>query len=138
MPLSATRRKTTGAKKTVTCTYCDQPTEVAQRAMSVFCPHCKKRLILEDFKIRSYYAVRDFFTSGDVVIEKKGHVVASVKAGTLTVKGKLQGAVMARQLVSIRKGASFKGDLAAPRLEMEPGASLDGFVRIVPHERSEE
>ena len=56
--------------------------------MSVFCPHCKQRLILEDFKIKSYYAVRDFSTCGDIVVEKKGHVVAPIKVSNLTVKGK--------------------------------------------------
>ncbi len=60
------------AVKKVICTHCEQPSEVARRAMSIFCPHCKKRLILEDFKITSYYAVREFFTCGDILVERKG------------------------------------------------------------------
>ena len=58
------------AVKRVICTHCEQPSEVARRAMSIFCPHCKKRLILEDFKITSYYAVREFFTCGDILVER--------------------------------------------------------------------
>lgn len=120
------------AVKRVYCTHCAQITEVAVRAMSVFCPHCKKRLILEDFKINSYYAVREFSTCGDVVVEKKGHVVAPIKAGNLTVKGKVQGHVTARGHVEIKKTGWFKGDLEAPCLVVENGAMLDGFVRIGP------
>ena len=84
------------AVKKVVCTNCARPAEVAHRAMSIFCPHCKKRLILEDYKITSYYAVREFFTCGDIVVHRKGHVVAPIKVEHLTVKGKVQGHVTAR------------------------------------------
>lgn len=120
------------AVKQVTCTHCARPTEVAVRAMSVFCPHCHKRLILENFKIDSFYAVREFSTCGDVVVEKKGHVVAPIKTGALTVKGKVQGHVTARGHVEIKKTGWFKGDLEAPCLMVEHGAVMDGFVRIGP------
>ncbi len=127
--------KLDAAVKWVTCTHCERPTEVAVRAMSVFCPHCKKRLILEDFKINSYYAVREFSTCGDVVVEKKGHVVAPIKAGSLTVMGKVQGRVTACGQVRIKKSGWFKGELEAPCLLVECGAVLDGFVRIGPSAR---
>src|SRR3989304_5220708 len=120
------------AVKRVFCTHCAQVMEVAVRAMSVFCPHCNKRLILEDYKINSYYAVREFSTCGDVIVEKKGHVVAPIKAGNLTVKGKVQGHVTARGHVEIKKTGWLKGDLEAPCLVVENGAVLDGFVRIGP------
>lgn len=128
MPSSLTKPGT--AIKKVFCTHCGQATQVAVRAMSVFCPHCMKRLILEDFKIDSYYAVREFSTCGDVVVEKKGHVVAPIKAGNLIVKGKVQGRVTARGQVQIKKTGWFKGELEAPSLIVENGATLDGFVRI--------
>lgn len=130
MPGAATKQ--TSPVKRVTCTYCDEVTEVAARAMSIFCPHCKKRLILEDFKVKSYHAVREFFTCGDVVIEKNGHVVAAVKAGKITIKGKVQGDVTSRGTATITKTGSLKGGLCAPALNIEQGASLDGFLRIGP------
>lgn len=116
--------------KIVLCTSCGEPNEVARRAMSVFCPHCQQRLILEDFKIKTYYAVRDFSTCGDIVVEKKGQVVASVRVGNLTVKGKVLGEVQAQGRVIINKTGSIIGDLEANTLELEKGAVLDGFVRI--------
>ena len=114
----------------VFCTSCGEPNDVGRRAMSVFCAHCQQRLILEDFKIKTYYAVRDFSTCGDILVEKKGHVVASVRAGNLTVKGKVQGEVQAQGRVVINKSGSLIGDLEAKVLELESGATLDGFVRI--------
>ena len=128
MASTSPRRKP--AVKQATCTYCAQVVEVARRAMSVFCPHCKKRLILEDYKIRSYYAVREFFTCGDIVVERRGHVVAPIKVGNLTVRGKVHGHVTARGRVSICKAGWFKGELEAPTLRVEGGAVVDGFLRI--------
>lgn len=124
-----------GAAKQVICPYCRKQSEVAQRAMSIFCPHCRKRVILEDYKITSYYAVREFFTCGDVVVEKKGHVVAPIKAGNLTVKGKVQGKISATGTVKLAKNGTLKGDIEAASLKIEEGASFDGFVQIgvVPH-----
>ena len=118
------------AVKKIACTHCGGTSDVAPRAMSIFCPHCRKRLILEDFKIDSYYAVRDFSTCGDIIVEKKGHVVAPIKVGNLTVKGKVQGHVTARGEVNITKTGWFKGDIEAVSLHIENGAVLDGFVRI--------
>ncbi len=121
-----------GKSKQVVCTHCDQPMDVGSRAMSVFCPNCKKRLILEDFKIKTYYAVRDFSTCGDIVVEKKGHIVAPIRVSNLMVKGKIQGDVRARGRVDIKKTGSVKGDLEAQVLHIENGAVLEGFLRIGP------
>ncbi len=128
--MASTSPQRRASVKHVICTNCEQGSEVARRAMSVFCPHCKKRLILEDYKIRSYYAVREFSTCGDIVVERGGHVVAPIKVGNLTVKGKVQGRVTARGRVNICKTGWFKGELNAPILCVEGGAVLNGFLRI--------
>ncbi len=118
------------AVKQVLCTHCEQKCDVGHRAMSVVCPHCNKRLILEDFRITGYHAVREFVTCGDVVVEKSGHVVALCKVGSLAVKGKVQGDVTARGRVSVHKTGLLKGDVRSPALRVESGAKLAGFLRI--------
>lgn len=132
MPLMTKKREKEAARKQVACTHCDGMLEVGQRAMSVFCPHCKKRLILEDFKITSYHGVREFATCGDVVIEKRGHVSAVVKVMNLTVKGKLQGNVRARGAVVLHKTARCQGDIETSSLRIDSGATINGFVRVSP------
>jgi len=117
-------------EKQVTCTHCGHRIEVPRRAMSTACPHCHKRLILEDYKVDTYYAVRDFATTGDIVVEKKGHVVAPIKVANLTVKGKVQGAVTANGEVKLTKTGYFKGEIAARSLSVEAGGVLDAFLRI--------
>jgi len=130
MPLIALRRQS--APRQVVCTHCARASEVPLRAMSIFCPHCQKRVIIEDFTIQTYYAVREFWTCGDILVERKGHVVAPIKAHNLTVKGKVQGSVVARGRVSIKKTGWFKGRIEAPSLHVESGGFFDGFVDIGP------
>ena len=98
--------------------------------MSVFCPHCKQRLILESYKVKTYKAVKEFTTCGDIVVEKKGAVAAKVFAQNLTIKGRVQGDVKVRDKVEIAKTGKIKGDIQAPRLVVKEGATLDGFCRI--------
>ena len=128
MPMSTKERSS--PVRRVFCTHCDQASEVAPRAMSVVCPHCNKRLIIEDYTIKSYHAVRQFATCGDIVVEKRGWLVALVKTGNLTVKGKVQGNVVARGHVSIDKTGSLIGSVQAAGLSIKAGGVLDGFLRI--------
>jgi len=99
--------------------------------MSVVCPHCNKRLILENSKISGYCGVREFATCGDVVVERNGHMAARVKVGNLTVKGNVQGNVIARGCVSIRKTGTLRGDIRAPRLHVESGAKIEPSLEDV-------
>ena len=101
-----------------------------RRAISGVCPHCNKRLEIEDVHIERYYAVRKLAICGDVLIDQRGHVVAAVHAANLTIKGKLKGNVRVRGRVRIGKTALVSGDIEAPLLRVENGAELCGYLRI--------
>ncbi len=116
----------------VICTECGLHVDVALRAMSVFCPHCSQRLILEDFKITGYRASRMFATCGNIVVEKSGVVSAPIRAGNLTVRGRVQGNVEARGVVEVSRTGQIQGDVCASRLTVANGAKLKGFYRIIP------
>lgn len=128
MPLVSTEYSS--GSKQVACTHCNGICKVSRKAMSIFCPHCRKRLILEDYHIKSYMSVRELVTCGDVTVEKKGHVRATIRARNLTVRGKVHGDVTAHGLVKIGKTGLFIGELQAPSLHIDGGAVLDGFIRI--------
>ncbi|MHC4696626.1 MAG: polymer-forming cytoskeletal protein [Planctomycetota bacterium] len=130
MPLIAKQDRSTA--KQVVCTHCGLISEASKRAMSVFCPHCHQRVILEDFRIRGYYGVNDFATCGDIVVERGAYVVAPIKVRSLAVKGKVEGNITARGSVTVKKTGSLVGDIQAPSLLVERGGALQGFVRINP------
>ncbi len=131
MAMKLTPKRPT-AVKTVACHHCGKMAEFPKRAMSAVCPHCNKRLILEDVVIRGYHAVRELATCGEVVVERKGHVVAAIKSLSLTIRGKVDGQVLARERVILAKTSILTGSISAPCLEVEIGAVMDCHVSIVP------
>ncbi|MEE9295269.1 MAG: polymer-forming cytoskeletal protein [Phycisphaerae bacterium] len=130
MPKPSTARSS--RQKSVVCTHCGGAVDVARRAMSVFCPNCKKRLILENYKIKTYHASRLFATCGDIVVEKGGLVSAPIRAENLMVRGRVQGDVEARGVVQVAATGQVRGDICATRLVVNSGAQLNGFCRIQP------
>lgn len=98
--------------------------------MSAVCPHCNRRLVVEDVHVKRYHAVRELATCGNVVVDPRGSLVATVKAGNLEIGGSVEGDIRAVGQVVLRKTGSVTGDIDAPRLVVENGAALDGFLRI--------
>lgn len=129
MPVSGLR---TAKTKIVNCTHCGGANEVAARAMSVFCAHCRKRLILENYVIKSYQAVKGYSTCGDVSVEKRGRVAAPIQSNSLTVKGKVNGKIEARGKVEVTSTGSLEGSLKATSLIVVQGAQFNGYCEIRP------
>lgn len=100
--------------------------------MSVFCAHCRKRLILEDYNVKCYQAVAGYATCGDVIVHKQGRVAAPIQAANLTVKGTVQGEVRVRGRVDIASTGSISGKIAAPSITVSDGARLDAYCVIRP------
>ncbi len=119
-----------GRKKLVNCMYCGGAIEVSLRAMSVFCPHCNKRVVCEDYTIKSYRAVRHIATCGEVVIERKGHVVAPITATSLLIRGVVRGKITGKRVVVIEGTGVVEGDVEAPRLILQEGARINGRCSI--------
>jgi hypothetical protein len=116
----------------VQCPRCGTTFEVAQAAMSMLCPGCHIPVRTEDVKVKTFCAVTEFHTAGDVVVEKAGMIQAVVRVCNLEVKGEIRGPVYARGLVALRKTAKVTGPLRAPRLAVEAGAVLVGRVEVGP------
>lgn len=127
----------TAKTKEVVCTHCGGRNEVARRAMSVFCAHCQKRLILEDYNIKSYQAVAGYATCGDVIVHKQGRVAAPIQAANLTVMGVVQGAVRVRGRVEIAPTGTLTGRVSAPSITVSDGARLEAYCEIRPEPPAE-
>jgi len=114
----------------VLCTHCNGENLVGKRAMSVFCRHCRKRLILEDYRINTYHSVRLFATCGDIYVDRTGQVISPIRVRNLTVQGKVKGDVEARGRVEVTGTGELRGDITAPLLRVEDGGRIEGFCRI--------
>jgi cytoskeletal protein CcmA (bactofilin family) len=70
-------------------------------------------------------------TKGSVVIGKSGQAKAEIRAGTLSIEGKLTGNALAEKVQVEASGQVF-GDLTATRLVVSEGATFVGKVNVNP------
>lgn len=59
-----------------------------------------------------------------VTIEAGAHVIADVAAAGIVVAGTVTGSLVAEERIELRASAEVEGDLSAPRLAVEDGASV--------------
>jgi cytoskeletal protein CcmA (bactofilin family) len=81
--------------------------------------------VMLDAKLRGEITARDTLIIGD-----HGVVEATVRAGTLVVRGQVVGNVTASESVELKSSARVTGDVEAPVIVMEKGAVLDGQCRM--------
>lgn len=124
-----------GQSRQVRCYHCTQWIEVSETALSLSCPCCCKRIVIQDLIVSGTYAGTKVQTCGRVVVERKGDLsAASVQASSgIFVDGSLKANVRSLGPVVIGAKARWKGDCEAPKIEIEPGASVEGGAfRIKP------
>lgn len=68
----------------------------------------------------------DVFAEGNVTVGETGQINGEVKAGVITIGGKVTGTVNAKDKVILESKSSLKGDLISKILVVEEGASFDG------------
>jgi cytoskeletal protein CcmA (bactofilin family) len=64
----------------------------------------------------------------DVTVEHGARVEGAVTARRITVGGRSNGRLIAREIVRLLPGAAVKADIAAPKLALEDGATFNGCV----------
>ena len=117
----------------ITCYHCGGVQEVGKRAQTVTCQKCPKPLQLSDLIVKTYDARRKVQTTGQVVVERKGQIVAdAVECGGLVVRGQVKAkqGVIVRGTVLVGPEASITGGVSAHRLAVGGGATLEGFYCI--------
>lgn len=114
--------------RTIRCYHCGHGFDVSAQTMTTVCPKCSKPLTVEDVVIKTAHAVRRIQTCGRLIVQKKGRVIAqSVEAaGGVQVEGILEAKVTSGGKVWIGPKGQWRGDCAAPSLEVEEGGRIDG------------
>ncbi len=66
-----------------------------------------------------------------LVIGPQGRVRGGVFANTMTVAGRVEGDIFAKERVELLSSAHIKGNITSARIEMKEGAILQGKVEII-------
>jgi cytoskeletal protein CcmA (bactofilin family) len=64
----------------------------------------------------------------EVTVEANGRIDGAITARSITVLGGSMGRLIARDIVRVLEGATVRGDVASPRIELEEGAIFNGRV----------
>ena len=70
----------------------------------------------------------DIAIFGELVIEASGLVGASVNATTVIARGAVRGDITATESIMLENGARVVGNVRAPRITIEEGALVRGYV----------
>jgi len=68
--------------------------------------------------------------SGNIDVANGATVKALLEGSNVTLKGAVEGAVTARDKLTLGKNARVSGDIQVRRLQIDDGASLNGHVRM--------
>ncbi|MFH0939767.1 MAG: polymer-forming cytoskeletal protein [Planctomycetota bacterium] len=127
-------KRNSAGPRIICCTNCSGSQEIPAAAQSVICRHCNASIRVTDQKITQYSATVSLETCGSVVIEKKGALVAQkrVVASELMLKGSLKGNIVIYDTAHIAAGAQMVGNLKARALIVDDGATIKGFIQVIP------
>jgi cytoskeletal protein CcmA (bactofilin family) len=72
----------------------------------------------------------EFRIGGNIEIGHGTVVKALLEGSNVTIKGEVEGKLTARDKLTLGKAAKLNGDVQVRRLQIEDGASLNGYVRM--------
>ena len=72
----------------------------------------------------------EFRIGGNMEIGNGSVVKALIEANNVSIKGVVEGKLTARDKLTLGKAAKLNGDVQVRRLQIEDGASLNGYVRM--------
>ncbi len=74
----------------------------------------------------------EILTPGSLTVGKTGSVLGDIQAGSVAIHGSVNGNVSVNDRCELKRDAQLIGDLEAPRLTMEEGATFVGRANVTP------
>lgn len=68
----------------------------------------------------------DIISNGELIIGKNGSFQGNLHIGKVSIYGKVEGNIKAKQKIEINEPAIVRGDITAPSLTIEEGAVFEG------------
>lgn len=65
-----------------------------------------------------------------VMLGEKSSLRGNTKVGGMVISGNVEGNIIAREIVEIRKSGQIKGDVTTPKLVVMEGGVIDGSVTM--------
>jgi hypothetical protein len=99
---------------------------VASRALSVFCPHCQKRVTLESLRIVGSHPGKSLATCGDILVEPASQLNLELTGNNILIRGRVRGSVTANGLLEVAPTGRVIGDVRAAKIVVRDGGVIQG------------
>lgn len=86
----------------------------------------------EDLVIQGHVEGTINLKQNNLTIGGNGKIHANIFANTITVEGELQGDLYGTEKVVIRRTGNVRGNIVAPRVNLEDGAKFKGSIEMDP------
>ena len=120
------------ALQIVRCYHCRGMMKVSAKALSVFCPHCQKRVNLENLNIVGTHPGKTLMTCGDIVIQQTARLQVQVFGRNVTVLGWIKGGIQAIDAIEVGPTGHVIGDIRARKIMVRDGGKIEGNCEILP------
>lgn len=114
------------ATKIMRCCHCRGMMRVASRALSVFCPHCQKRVTLESLRIVGSHPGKSLATCGDILVEPASQLNLELTGNNILIRGRVRGSVTANGLLEVAPTGRVIGDVRAAKIVVRDGGVIQG------------
>ena len=120
------------ATRIVRCCHCKGMMRVAAKAISVFCPHCQKRVTLESLRVVGSHPGRTLATCGDILVEPGSLLNLEITADNVIVRGRVCGSVSANETIEVTSTGQIIGDVKARKIIVRDGGVIQGHCIMTP------
>ncbi|GBE09976.1 polymer-forming cytoskeletal [bacterium BMS3Bbin12] len=86
----------------------------------------------EDLVIQGHVEGTINLKQNNLTVGGNGRIHANIFANTITVEGELQGDLYGTEKVIIRRTGNVRGNIVAPRVNLEDGAKFKGSIEMDP------
>jgi hypothetical protein len=113
------------------CVYCGSGVYAPRGAGKIRCPKCFNDLPVQDLTLKGDVVEEAIITAGKITVAEDARVAAKLVATTIEIAGRVLGDVLASNLCTVRETGKVAGKILCRRLDLRPGAEIDGAVELI-------
>jgi cytoskeletal protein CcmA (bactofilin family) len=114
----------------IRCYNCQGMMRVGAKALSVFCPHCHKRVAVESLRVSGAYPSKLLATCGDICVESAAKLNLDLIGDNIEILGRLNGNVQATGTVEVGAAALVVGNIEAAKIVVRDGGIIRGRCKL--------
>ena len=113
------------------CLYCGHPLFAPPRAIKVRCPKCLQELPAKHLTVSDDPGEPRILTAGKIIVPEGTQIAAELVACNIDIAGMVLGNILASHTCHIRKQGKIAGNILCRRINLEPGAELQGQIELI-------